>query len=326
MTTRYAPGVAPITPGSSLNPLMYMRSEKIERIKRDSILSRISTFKGFGKCGQAMAVRHEFDARDGVQELEHGGVMKAQRVIQPRDEVFMIGDQFGTLLAWPECDWMRIMDNDPEYINEVTDAYHEKSMLAFDSRAMAKLIGEAHPKNRGPMAGILSSQINLGTSLVPLTVDPAKVWHMHHAMKRVMEEHAATSSKTGRKMYAIVREGFLENIALNDRLSSYYHNGQCHTCVSPTMGESRTVDGIEYIKSTCLPYRMEGGSMVYPIIFGWDDALWFGMDWALNRKEGGPGDNNKYLELYWHLGLKLHLPRKVGVMWVKVDPPETGGM
>jgi len=303
-----------------------MRAEKIARIRRDSILSRISIFKGIGRCGQAMAVRHEFDTRDGLQELEFGGITKAQRVLQPREEMFMIGDQFSALLAWPECDWMKIMANDPDYIREVVDAYHENTMLAYDSRALAKLIGEAHPKNRGPQAGILSGQINLGTSLAPLAVDSAKVWHQHYAMKRVMEEHAATSSSTGLRMYAVVREGFLEHIALNDRLSSYYHNGQCHTCESPTVGESRMVDGIEYIKSTCLPYRQEGGSIVYPIIFGWDDALWYGGDWALNRKEGGPGDNNKYLELFAHLGLKLHLPRKVGVMWVRVDPPETGGM
>lgn len=324
MSIKYAPGVQPVAPGSSLNPIQYIRTEKIERIRKQSVLPRISVFKGFGKCGTPMNIRHEYESRDRAQELEHGGILKPIQVRQPREQTFMIGDMMGVSLAWPDCNWQKIMAHDPGFIQEVIDHYQDDTMLSFDSRAFAKIIGEASSHNRNNRAGYRSHQINLGTKNNPLHVDSDSIWGQHHMMPRVMREHGATSSKTGRRMYAIINEGFLEHIALNDRLSSYYHNGQCHQCQSPVMDEIREIGKIDYIISQCLPVIHDGGSLIYPILFGYDDALWAGYDVEIHRKEGGRGDNNKYIDIYWHFGLKLIDPRKVGVMWVKVDPIPTG--
>lgn len=325
MNARYAPGVSPIPVGSSLNPIQYIRNEKIMGIKKKSVLPRISVFKGFGKCGTAFNIRHEFETRDRAQEVEYGGILKPVTVRMPREQLFMIGDKMGVSLAWEECNWEKIQANDPSFVQEVIDSYQSDTMLSFDSRAFSTIIGEAHAKNRGTNAGYQSANINLGTQANPLVTNPDTVWGQHYGMQRVMSEMGLNYSSTGRTMYAVVAEGYMENIALNDRLSAYYYNGQCHVCSSPVMGDTRQVDQVEYIKSRCLPVINDGGSMIYPILFGYDDALWAGYDVAIDYKEGGRGDSNKYIDIYWHFGLKLIDPRKVGVMWVRVEPLVTGG-
>jgi hypothetical protein len=64
--------------------------------------------------------------------------------------------------------------------------------------------------------------------------------------------------------------------------------------------------------------------MTYPVPFGYDDAIWAGYDVTIFHKEGGPGDDNKYVDIYWHFGARVMDPRKLGVAWVKVPAMPIG--
>ena len=321
MTTRYAPGLAPIQPGSSFNPIQYIRNEKIKRLSYQSITPRVTTFKGFGRCGDPLSIRHEYIGRERAQEMQHGGLLKPVHVRMPKEVFFMIGDKMGVSLAWTDCDWERIMAHDPAFIQEVINYYQEDTMLSFDSRVIAKIIGEAHQDNRGKRAGHRSHAINLGTQDDPLLISQDSVWAMHYnGMQRVLREHGVTTSASNRPMYALHGEGYMPYIALNDRMSSFYHRGSCMSCETPTKGEEYNIDGIDYINSKCLPTDIDHatGDVTYPILFGFDDAIWAGYDVVIQRKEGGHGDDNKYIDIYWHLGFKVIDPRRLGVAWVRV--------
>lgn len=328
MTTQYASGLAPIPAGSSLNPVHYIRDEKIKRLSYECVTPRITSFKGFGRCGTPMNIRHEYTGRERAQEMQHGGVLKPVRVRQPKEEFFMVGDKMGVSLVWPDCDWEKIMANDAAYVSEVIDYYQEDTMLSFDSRVIAKIIGEAHRENVGAKAGHLSRSINLGTQAAPLLINSDAVWALHYnGMERVLREHGATGSQSGRPMYALHGEGYMPYIALNDRMSSFYHTGQCHSCNSVTRGTSKLIDDIEYINTKCLPSHVDtaSGDITYPLLFGYDDAIWAGYDVVIQHKEGGHGDDNKYIDIYWHFGLKVIDNRKIGVAWVKVPSIPLGG-
>lgn len=327
MTTRHAPGMAPIQPGSSLNPVQYIRDEKIMRIHNQAITPRVTSFKGFGRCGTPMNIRHEYTGRERAQEMEHGGVLKPVRVRQPKEEFFMIGDKFGVSLVFPQCDWDRIMANDPALIQEVIEYYQEDTLLSFDTRVIAKIIGEAHRENRGTSAGHRSHALNLGTQANPLIIDSGAVWTLHYnGMQRVLNEAGATSSKSGRLPFVIHGDGYLPYIKLNDRMSSFYHQGNCMACNSVTMADMQVIDGMEYINARCLPTDINTatGDLTYPLLFGYDDAIWAGYDVVIQHKEGGHGDDNKYIDIYWHFGLKVMDPRKLGVAWVKVPAMPIG--
>ena len=327
MTTRHAPGLAPIQPGSSLNPIQYIRDEKIMRIRDTSITPRVTTFKGFGRCGVPMNIRHEYIGRDRAQEMQHGGLLKPIRVRQPKEEFFMVGDKFGVSLVWDECQWERIAANDQGFVQEVIEYFQEDTMLAFDSRVISSIMGEAHRENRGANAGHRSKSINLGSQAAPLLINSDSVWTMHYnGMQRVLNEHGAMSSKSGRPMYVLHGDGYLPYIKLNDRMSSFYHQGNCMSCNSITMGDVNNVDGVDYINARCLPsdINLATGDITYPLLFGYDDAIWAGYDVVIQHKEGGHGDDNKYIDMYWHFGLKVIDPRKLGVAWVKVPAMQIG--
>lgn len=322
-TAPYAPGRTTFPPGSNLNPIQYIRTEKIARVREQAVLPRISVFKGFGTCGSAMNIRHEYTSRERAQQAQHGGILKPIQIRAPKEQTFIVGDKMGTLLEFPQCDWDKIQANDPSLIQEIINFFQDDTMLSFDTKAFQEIISEADDMNRGRKAGRKSRNIDLGSQQNPLHTTAESVWYQHYAMPRVMRERGL--GRTGAGMYALHGEGFMEAVARNPLLSSYYHTGACHTCSSATMGDSRMIDGIEYINTKCLPTFNDGGSLIYPILFGYKEALWSSYDTVMEYKKGGPGVDASYIEMYWHLGLKLIDPRLVGVMWVRVDPLETGG-
>jgi hypothetical protein len=323
-TAPYAPGQTTFAPGTNLNPISYIRDEKILRVRDQAVLPQISVFKDFGHCGQALNIRHEYTGSDRAQHMTQGGVVKPVTVRAPKEETFIVGDKFGALLRFPECDWMKIQENDPSMINEVATFYQEDTLLSFDTRAFALIIGEAEKHNRGMNAGYRTHAVDLGTQQSPLETNEETVWAQHRSMIRVMRERGLTAT-TGRPMYALIHEGFMDYISLNDRLSAYYMNGACHSCDSAVMGDQRTIDGINYIHTKCLPVVNDGNDLIYPILFGYPEALWAAFDTVIRREQGPMGDDNEYIGMYWHLGLKLIDPRRVGVMWVRIPSLDTGG-
>ena len=309
-----------------LNPIEAIRGFKIMRIRYSAVLPRISTFRNFGRCGQAYSFRHEYRGQgDRAQHLQRSGFLKPVQVRYPQEVIFTIGDKFGTLLQWDSCDWERIMAYDPGLIREVSDFYQEDTMLAFDSRSIALILGEASKHNRGHTAGLRTHSIDLGTQASPLITDEDTVRAQHMAMPATMREAGMMGSSSGKRMWALHAEGFLDYIAINHWMSAYYLNGPCIRCESPVRGDSHLIGDVEYIYSKCLPVYNDHGALVYPILFGYDDAIWTGFDSMVRPENGIPGDDNQYIAMYWHFGIKLIDPRKVGVMWVRIEPIPTGG-
>jgi len=322
--TPHAAGVFNIPAGTRMNPIEYIRAEKIMRLQKEAMFSRITKTMGFGTCGQALSIRHEFSPMERAQKTNHGGILKPVDVIVPKEEIFTINDMQGIMLRWTQCNWDKIQAYDPGFINEVITAYQDDTALAYDTRVFTKIISEASPYNRGMNAGRTSRNIKLGTRENPLSTTPDSVWAQHRMISRVLSENSVRGSSTGRPIFAIVPEGFLDYIALSDRLSSYYHRGNCIRCDSTAMSEMHMVDNIEYMVSKCTFRIFDGDDIIAPIMFGYDDAVWSAYDFQMEYKKGGPGDSNQYIEMYWHNGLKVIQPEKLGVMWVRLKPLDTG--
>lgn len=316
--TLTAAGTSNIPIGSSINPIREVRDYRIKRIRRESILSRISDFKGMAACGEALSIRHEYTGGEqAVQNVSISGKVKPIVFSMPREVRFTIDDKLAWAVQVSACDYQKIMAHDRSLITEIIDYHNEETMLALDARAIWKIMAEANKYNRGKKAGAQTRSYDLGTQTSPIEVSTSSIWSQVRLPRNVINQQMIGSPS---KMYVLHAYGLMDYVVNNHALSAYYMNGQCHSCQGGgSWGEMRDIDGVDFINHNCLPTDVSAdGSITAPFIFGYKEALWSSYQMRMATKQGGVGDDNNYFESYIDCGLFLVEPRLVGWGYMKI--------
>lgn len=127
----------------------------------------------------------------------------------------------------------------------------EKLKIAVDTEVLAYVRTRADAANKGPTAGRLSQNIDLGTGGTPLTVTKDNVIDKIIDMGQVLDEQ--NIPETGRKlvipvwMSALLKKSDLRNASITGDSQSVFRNGR--------LGE---IDRFELFSSNLLPTAVEG--------------------------------------------------------------------
>ena len=318
-----AVGVQTLPVGTRLNPIVDITNQRIMRVRKQSILPRIAVIKPAASCGESMRIRHEYAGSvGGTQWLSDGGKLKPVNLTIPKEVVFTVGDRLGWAVRVDSCVYEKIMKYDKALISEVVEYHNQETLQAFDQRAIYRIMAEASRHNVGKKAGFATHIYDLGTEVAPIEITQKRVWAQVKLPKHVLDEQQIGF---GSKPYVLYFGGLMDYVSNNDRLAAYYMNGKCHVCVEGgTWYDMRDVDGIDYIRHSCLPFKTNAQSeVISPFIFGVREALWASLKMSMNKKMGVVGDDAHYLETYWDFGLRLIEPRMVGVGWMRI-PLYTG--
>lgn len=264
-----------------------------------------------GVCGNTVARRNQMTG--AVQPCEDNGFLKPMDFVYPSEDTMDIEYGCASSRKFSESDEACLMANDEDFIGELLRADEQAAMEVLDSIAIRVALANINKHNKGVNAGRESGLYQFGTPNAPLVLDDSTVEGLLNHMGAALNEwHFMSDSRP-----FLITPSFFQPIVLgNERLTSYYHQGNCNGCPLITGAMENMLFGFEIYQSSCIrSYRSAKGA--YPLIFGYQDQGDISVNFRKRKMKGTvPGDWSVYYESKWDFGVKSWDDRKLGVAWV----------
>jgi len=160
--------------------------------------------------------------------------------------------------------------------NEFTDDASEQMRIKIDTKVLGGAYADAHARNQGASAGVISQNYNLGSTGAPLAVTKNNVIEVLTLIGTVLDEQNAPEE--GRKVVVpawfryLIMNSDLKNASITGDSRSIQRNGR--------VGE---VDRLTLFMSNLLATTLDGTTTVTNIIGCQMDALSFATQLVKNR-------------------------------------------
>lgn len=311
----------PLEPGSRYNPITY-EQKMIRALRPTSILGRIAelTFTSNVECGAPKARMTE--PIGGIQPAEEDGQLKPQEFDYGCEEFMDIEYSFSCFRKMSKQQKAKLMCHNPGFIQKLMDADIKEGRLLLEKIMLRIMLSSVDKHNQGDSAGAESSCYNMGTPYSPIILTPDSAEDILQNGNSIFEEWNLATEEPGLGApFVIVPTFFRKFIFNNDRLSSYYHAGNCVACPRVSGALKNKVYGFDIITSPCLPkYTLDDGRVVYPMLFGFKEATEVIVEFEqIEHDNPHPGDRSHYYGKYWDWGGKVWDGRQLAVAYITLE-------
>lgn len=311
----------PLAPGSRFNPITY-EDKVIKALRPKSILDRVANLKFTDniECGAPTARISEPEGY--VQPIEEDGQMKPQEFEYGCETFMDIEYGFGCLRKMSKEQKNKFMCNDPAYMNMLMGADTKEGSLILEKVVLKIMRSSVHASNKGLNAGVTSGIYNMGSPANSCPWNPETAEESFQDAKMIFNEWNIDADEQGMSAPFAIGHPFIEKAMMNnDRLSSYFHMGNClTTCPRVSGAMQNMIYGFDVIKTPCLGSIEVDGITRYPILFGFKDATDVVVEFEqVDRDYPIIGDRSYIYEKWWDFGVKVWDGRKLAIKWVHLE-------
>lgn len=307
----------PLQPGSRFNNITY-EDRVIEVLRPKTILDRVAnlSFVDNVQCGYPRARISE--PQGYVQGLEEDGQPKPQEYEYGCETHMDVEYGFTSLRKLSKEAKQKFECNDPRYLEMLMNADTKEARLVLERLGLYLMVAGVNGRNQGQSAGVTSGCYNLGSPVNPIVWNPESAEEAFQDLLMVFKERNIEVKGMGMEAPFLVGPTFMEKaIYNNDRLTSYYQQGNCVSCPRITGVLSNTLYGMEMMTSDCLPTYKLDGKTVYPILAGFKHATDVVVEFEQVEKHYHQvGDRSHLFEKYWDIGIKVWDGRYLAVAWI----------